>query len=251
MRLPVAATQSCKIYIERTGNPFTERSSTLLHWSVCMSLAIVCMYEHSSCPEKLCHMGKGRVSHGFSALPISSTYPAKKLHRFFETSFDIERLDIASTFGLLAIDNVAREKTTRLAIGTIRMARLVLMKKLNLQVILSMHLWISKVLANVGQQDLDLLRLPAQKLGIQTQRERFETFLDLDKVPAANVFLLYVSHNVLNEAVAPYQVFVSRPWPNWNAILLHRYILISCVFHPSFQLRAWAWIPPKIPRGFE
>lgn len=52
-----------------------------------------------------------------------------------------------------------------------------------------MDLGIPQVLADVGQQGLDLLGAPPQQLGEETQREGFQPFFDLHEVPCADGFL--------------------------------------------------------------
>ncbi len=52
-----------------------------------------------------------------------------------------------------------------------------------------MQLRIPQILPHVRQEDMYLLRSPAQELRVQPERKGFQAFFDLDEVPAADIFL--------------------------------------------------------------
>ena len=66
-------------------------------------------------------------------------------------------------------------------------------REVDLLIDLTVQLRIAKIFPDVRKKHLHFLGLPTQVLRKQAEREPLDTFFDLNKVPASNVFLVRMS----------------------------------------------------------
>lgn len=111
-----------------------------------------------------------------------------------------------------------------------------------------MDLWISKILSDIREQDLDFLWLPMEHLRQEPKRHSLQSLFQRYQVPCAYGFLRQ-SINLpvgTEKGLGAYQMLVLWPGPNRHSEPLIVHVLKTGLLHVPFELSAWVGVLAEI-----